>query len=235
MTPCDVGQGDLLVVALRDGHGAVAIDVGPSAKEIDSCLSDLGVHHVSALVLTHFHADRVGGLTGLIDGRRVDAVFATVHDEPVEQFRGAGVELRRRGMSMRRSMAGSTLDVGSSTYEVLWPRRIITGGRISDGSVANNGSPVLEANLGGVRVLLTGDIEAPAQAALVSGPGGGLRCGQDSPPRVRPSASAFRPLGSGGPRGGECGIGQPPRAPCPGHIAGVDRYGCTGGAHRSIR
>ncbi|NDH98651.1 MAG: ComEC/Rec2 family competence protein, partial [Actinobacteria bacterium] len=44
MTQCDVGQGDALVVAPRDGHGAVVIDVGPSAKEIDSCLSDLGVH-----------------------------------------------------------------------------------------------------------------------------------------------------------------------------------------------
>ena len=73
---------------------------------------------------------------------------------------------------MRRLVAGSSIDVGSSTYEVLWPRRIIAGGRISDGSVANNASLVLEANLDGVRVLLTGDIEPPAQAALVSGPGG---------------------------------------------------------------
>ncbi|MCH9706432.1 MAG: ComEC/Rec2 family competence protein [Actinomycetia bacterium] len=172
MTQCDVGQGDALVVAPRDGAGAVVIDVGPSARAIDSCLSDLGVHHVSAVVLTHFHADHVGGLTGLIDGRRVDAVFATVYDEPVEQFRGVGHELRRRGMSMRRLLAGSTIDVGSSTYRVLWPRRIITGGRISNGSIANNASLVLEANLDGVRVLLTGDIEPPAQAALVSGPGG---------------------------------------------------------------
>ena len=49
----------------------------------------------------------------------VDAVFATVYDEPVEQFRGVGHELRRRGMSMRRLLAGSTIDVGSSTYRVL--------------------------------------------------------------------------------------------------------------------
>ena len=171
ITQCDVGQGDGLVIAPDGNAGAVVVDTGISARVIDECLSDLGIDHISALVLTHFHADHVSGLAGVIDGRRVDAVFATVLNEPREQFEGVEFELARRGLTLDRLTAGATLRIGSGQYSVVWPRRIITTGRISEGSAANNASIVLDAQVQGVRLLLTGDIEPPAQAALLGGPG----------------------------------------------------------------
>ena len=171
MTQCDVGQGDGLVIAPDGEVGAVVVDTGVSARVMDECLTDLGIDHISALVLTHFHADHVSGLAGVIDGRRVDAVFATVLEEPHEQFEGVAYELARRGLTLDRLTAGATVRIGSGEYRVLWPRRIITSGRVSEGSVANNASVVLDARVHGVRLLLTGDIEPPAQAALLGGPG----------------------------------------------------------------
>lgn len=167
VTQCDVGQGDGLVIAPAGDAGAVVVDTGVSARVIDTCLSDLGIDHISALILTHFHADHVSGLTGVVDGRRVDAVFATVFDEPAEQFEGVVYELERRNMQLRRLTAGAEIRIGDGRYRVLWPRRIITTGQVSDGSVANNASVVLDARVHGVRVLLTGDIEPPAQAAIL--------------------------------------------------------------------
>lgn len=52
--------------------------------------------------------------------------------------------------------------VGSIKWRVLWPRR-----RIDAGSVPNNASVVLFVIVDGVSILLTGDIEPEAQAAII--------------------------------------------------------------------
>ena len=171
LVQCDVGQGDGLVIAPHEGTGAVVVDTGISARTIDRCLSDLGIDHISALVLTHFHADHVNGLAGVVDGRRVDAVFTTIAQEPEDQAAGVHYELGRRGLSARELAAGMAFTVGAGEYRVIWPRRIITSGRISEGSLANNASIVIDARVHGLRLLLTGDIEPPAQAAILGGPG----------------------------------------------------------------
>lgn len=168
---CDVGQGDGLVIAPSPGSGAVVIDTGVSARVIDRCLEDLGVDHISALVLTHFHADHVNGLAGVVDGRRVDAVVSTIAEEPPEQAAGVRHELDRRGLRLTELRAGMQFQIGDGSYRVIWPRRIITSGRVSEGSVANNASIVMDVRVRGLRMLLTGDIEPPAQAALLANPG----------------------------------------------------------------
>ncbi|MDA2987727.1 MAG: ComEC/Rec2 family competence protein [Actinomycetota bacterium] len=171
LVQCDVGQGDGLVIAPHEGTGAVVVDTGISARVIDRCLSDLGIDHIAALVLTHFHADHVNGLAGVVDGRRVDAVFTTIAQEPEDQAAGVHYELNRRGLTARELTAGMAFTVGAGEYRVIWPRRIITSGRISEGSLANNASIVIDARVHGLRLLLTGDIEPPAQAAILGGPG----------------------------------------------------------------
>jgi competence protein ComEC len=67
---CDVGQGDALVLATGP-HQAAVIDAGPDPAVVDRCLSRLAVDTVPVLMLTHFHADHVDGLPGVLAGRRV--------------------------------------------------------------------------------------------------------------------------------------------------------------------
>ena len=50
---------------------AVVVDAGPDPAPVDGCLRRLGVAAVPLLVLSHFHADHVGGLAGVLRGRRV--------------------------------------------------------------------------------------------------------------------------------------------------------------------
>ena len=59
---------------------------------------------------------------------------------------------------------GSTRTVGDVTLQVVWPR---PGARAEPGeSAPNDASVVLLAEVGGVRILLTGDVEPSAQSAL---------------------------------------------------------------------
>jgi competence protein ComEC len=182
---CDVGQGDALAVPLGQGS-AVVVDAGPDPSAVDACLERLRVHRVPLLVLTHFHADHVDGLPGVLSGRAVGEILVSPLAEPA----AGSAEVQRlaaaAGVPVRVGGAGQVRAFGSSRFEVVWPRPAGTGwpapvdagdpagGGSSEGSGPNNASLVLLATVNGVRILLTGDIEPPAQDALLSG-GANLR------------------------------------------------------------
>ncbi len=67
---CDIGQGDALVLNLYH-HGALVIDVGPDPELMDRCLHQLGIKEIPLLILTHPHADHVGGLRGAQKRRKI--------------------------------------------------------------------------------------------------------------------------------------------------------------------
>ncbi len=162
---CDVGQGDALV--LRAGaHAAVVVDTGPDPTAVDRCLDDLEVSSVPAVVISHFHADHVGGTAGVGAGRDVGVVVIGPHDEPQKQ----ADELRRWARTHRVEVVaaepGQRTRVGDVWWTVLGPTRIIR----SVGSTPNQASVVLRAEVDGVSVLFTGDIEPAAQRALGRGP-----------------------------------------------------------------
>jgi competence protein ComEC len=71
---CDIGQGDAMVVNLKQ-HRAIVIDVGPDPQLIDRCLRQLGVREIPLLILTHIHADHVGGLAGARKNRKIGTTW----------------------------------------------------------------------------------------------------------------------------------------------------------------
>ena len=119
------------------------------------------------LVLTHFHADHVDGLAGVLDDRAVGEVEVTRLADP-PGGRGGGRRARRRTPGWRPTVAayGETRTVGDVTLQVLWPTPASPTSGPGDGSTANEASVVLLAEVAGVRLLLTGDIEPVGQAAL---------------------------------------------------------------------
>ncbi|MEK8143192.1 MBL fold metallo-hydrolase [Streptomyces sp. M10(2022)] len=56
--------------ARRGREHGVVVDTGPDPRLVDRCLRDLGITRVPLLLLTHFHADHVRGLTGALRGRK---------------------------------------------------------------------------------------------------------------------------------------------------------------------
>ncbi|ANH40228.1 ComEC family competence protein [Nocardioides dokdonensis FR1436] len=163
---CDVGQGDALV--LRAGEGsAVVVDAGPDPEAVDRCLDDLGVQHVALLVLTHFHADHVDGVARVFDGRSVDRVLTSPLLDPPEAVATVGRTAREAGAAVGVAPYAVALRIGDVVLQPVWPTSSLPAAGPGDGSTANDQSVVLLAEVGGVRVLLPGDLEPPGQAALV--------------------------------------------------------------------
>lgn len=162
---CDVGQGDALVIPTAPRR-AVVIDVGPEPAAIDRCLSDLGVTAIDLLVLSHFHADHVAGIRGATLGRKVAAVLVSPLAEPADQRSEVMKALAEQQVEPRVAEPGEQGVIGAVRYTVWWPSAILRG----SGSAPNNASVVLAVEVGdpAFRVLLTGDLEPPAQAAILA-------------------------------------------------------------------
>jgi len=166
MAMCDVGQGDALV--LRAGSGsAVVVDAGPEPEAVDRCLDRLHVEEVPLVVLTHFHADHVAGLAGILDGRDGETIWTTTLLDPPAAVERVTALAAEAGVAVRTPDSG-VVRVGDVTLQALWPQRASPRAGPGDGSTANDASVVLLAEVRGVTILLTGDLEPPGQGSLAA-------------------------------------------------------------------
>lgn len=156
---CDVGQGDTLVVRSGDG-AAVVVDAGPAGGAADGCLRRLGVEQIDLLVLTHFHADHVGGLPGVLRGRRVASALVSPLAEPAAEAAAARAALASAGVPV--AVAGDDGAARGTAGEVGW--RVL--GPPAGGVEPNDASVVLLLERPGLSVLALGDAGPDAQEAL---------------------------------------------------------------------
>ncbi|WP_328545332.1 ComEC/Rec2 family competence protein [Streptomyces europaeiscabiei] len=161
---CDVGQGDATVLAAGDGAGVV-VDAGPDPVLVDRCLTALGISRIPLVVLTHFHADHVVGLPGVLRGRSVGAIAATGFEEPADQAEFVRREAAARRIPLTRAVAGEERRTGSLTWRVLWPP-----GDAAAPDGPNDASVTMLVRSAGLTLLLLGDLEPPGQRELARSP-----------------------------------------------------------------
>jgi competence protein ComEC len=157
VTVLDVGQG--LAVLVEDGGQVVLIDSGPPDGAVVSALPGR-IGRLDAIVLTHSDSDHAGGLASLLERVGVGAMLAS--DRTLADLESEpGVVV-----------AGSSFDIGDvvrvsrrTTIEVLSPP-VVTAGRAHESD--NDGSLVLLVTIGERRILVTADIEKPAEQWLVA-------------------------------------------------------------------
>ncbi|MBD3168363.1 MAG: MBL fold metallo-hydrolase [candidate division Zixibacteria bacterium] len=73
----NVGQGDATLIESPSGK-RMLVDNGPyyNVNELTSYLNGLGVNHIDWMVITHYHADHIGGTNTLFQqGYDIDAVY----------------------------------------------------------------------------------------------------------------------------------------------------------------
>ena len=135
---CDVGQGDSLIINLHS-HRGIVIDTGPDPQVIDRCLHNLGIREIPLLILTHPHADHVGGLPGVMKNRSIGRTWY------------GNVE------------AGTKAHIGGLDISVLWPRSLS-----EDDGNPNNSSIAVVVRSKDFSLFAAGDIEPPVQSQLES-------------------------------------------------------------------
>jgi competence protein ComEC len=163
---CDVGQGDSMVINLQHGK-AIVIDVGPDPVAENKCLQNLGVTEVPLLILSHFHADHVGGLSGLLQSRRVGQVWISNNLEPLLESTHSLALLR--DSKIVTVQKGLVSQIGGIQFEILWPENMTRnfGAMPGDGSQINNSSIAMLVTAPDWSMFTAGDIEPPVQHEIL--------------------------------------------------------------------
>ena len=167
---CDVGQGDSLVINLGYSK-AIVIDVGADPILQNKCLKSLGIRDVPLLILSHFHADHVGGLSGLLQGRKVAQVWISNNLEPANESARALKLLD--GSVVTTVQKGFIAQIDQVRLEVLWPQASVKvfSELPGDGSAINNSSIAVVVSTFDWNLFAAGDLEPPAQQELLSAVG----------------------------------------------------------------
>jgi competence protein ComEC len=156
----DVGQG--LASVVRTQRHTLIYDPGPlysaesdaGQRVVVPYLRYLGLDRVSMLMVTHRDADHSGGMASVLSALQVDEVRSSLAENGGE-----------------RCLAGQRWVWDGVTFEVLHP----TADDYARAGKSNHLSCVLRIETGGHRLLLTGDIEAADEAALLARLGDDLR------------------------------------------------------------
>lgn len=165
----DVGQGDAAVVRLPDGK-SILIDGGVLVDRFDAgrlavapYLWDQGVRRIDLVVGTHMQADHLGGLGSILSEFPVGRVITNGERPEAEFYRRFAAAAAAKGVALDIPEKDELLLSGGGAEVRLlrpsWDRAV----------GENDRSLVLRLTYGEVSILFTGDIEGPAQRALVAG------------------------------------------------------------------
>ena len=165
---CDVGQGDTTILRAGDGQ-AVLVDTGPLPDSAVKCLRSVAIQRVPLLILTHYHADHIGGLEKVLEEFAVEQVLVSRLPSPAVAARHVAASVARAGAQLREATPGERYRVGEVSWTTIWAGEkspaMERGDEPIESVTENDASIIAVAEINGLRLLLPGDAEIDGQQA----------------------------------------------------------------------
>lgn len=158
----DVGQGDAELIMTSDGK-TVLIDSGtPESRTVlTGYLKEQGVKKIDYFVLTHPHADHIGGAAAVLDAFDVVNVIMTDAPTTTSTYKKVLQKIDEKDCGVIFAEAGKEYSLGEAKITILGP--------VSDYSDdLNNTSIVLRLTYGRTVFMFTGDAEKKAEQDMLT-------------------------------------------------------------------
>jgi competence protein ComEC len=172
MTAIDVGQGDSILLVTPEGR-SLLVDAGGlpqwmhsdfdiGEQVVSSYLWNRGFDHLDTVVITHPHADHLGGMPAIVANFHPRNLWISI-DKPKGELAPIVEQALRAGMKVTVRKEGDEFDYGGAHVRMLAPGR----DQVTGSMRANDDCLVFTASFGGTTALLEGDAEKPAERRVV--------------------------------------------------------------------
>lgn len=161
----DVGQGDAILI--RSQEQTVLIDTGdvPAKDELVAMLKKQGVTAIDKLIITHPHADHIGGAAAVLQQFTVKQVYDSGQKTNSNLYKQYLTLIQKKNIPFTVVTAGMTIDLGNDTIlKVLAPEKPFIGDGEPD---LNNNSIVAKLTYHNFSMMLTGDAESESEQRML--------------------------------------------------------------------
>lgn len=168
----DIGQGDAILI--RTPAHVTLIDAGdtPARDKLVAYIKKQGVSTIDTLIITHPHADHIGGAAAVLDNFAVKRIYDSGQVTTSALYRNYLAAVKKKNIPFAVVAAGQDIDIGGATLQILSPPSPPIKGGDAD---LNNNSIVARLVYGSFAMLLAADAESEAEAAMVKKYGDSLK------------------------------------------------------------
>ena len=159
----DVGQGDAILV--RSKEKTILIDTSDidEREQLVRQLQKENVKKIDALMITHPHADHIGGFAEVAKRCDIGQIYDSGKTTTTAVYKDYLKTVKKKNIPFHVVKQGETLDFGDGVrFEVLGPPKLK-----GDDDNLNNASIVGRLVYGDFAMMFTGDTESAAEKAIV--------------------------------------------------------------------
>ncbi len=167
----DVGQGDAILI--RTPEQTVLIDTSDvdEKQKLSAALKDEKVKVIDKLIITHPHADHLGGMSVVFNECEVKAVYDNGQAATTKLYRDYLKTIKSKGIQYKALRDGDRIDFGGgAVFEVLSPTEdmVKEGGHDEKGKInLNLNSVVGRLVYGEFSMMFTGDAETESEKGIM--------------------------------------------------------------------
>ncbi len=156
----DVGQGDCSLIVLPNGR-TVLIDASTKdeGENILEYLSYQKITHLDYFILTHPHADHIGGAKDIVDNISIGKIIMPDAETDTATFENLLTAIDKKNIPVHIAKVGDIVPLGNANLKILGP--------VKKTDDLNNMSIVLRLDYGKTSFIFTGDAEEPSEKDML--------------------------------------------------------------------
>ncbi|MDF2500455.1 MAG: beta-lactamase domain protein [Anaerosporomusa subterranea] len=161
----DVGQADAILI--QTPKQAILIDTGDvgTKEKLVSYIKKAGITALDKVIITHAHADHLGGMAELMENIPIKQVYDSAFPATTATYRNYLTTVQKKKIPFSRLQAGGSVDLGDGiSLKAFAPEKEFIKGSDSD---VNNSSIALKLSYGDFSMLLTGDAETESEELML--------------------------------------------------------------------
>lgn len=169
----DIGQGDAILI--RTGEQTVLIDSGdvPTRDKLVSYIKKEGISVLDKVIITHPHADHLGGMAAIFDNFTVKEIYDSGQTTTTGIYRQYLAAVQKKKIPFSVLAVGKQVELGNGVVlKILAPDKPFLSGTDAD---LNNNSIVAKLIFGNFSMLLPGDSEQEAEERMLKTDSGALK------------------------------------------------------------